>query len=784
MTSHQSGSTRAYDFDYHNNSYSREQSPVDLHRNRHKGPKALKPSQLQHIDSDPNVNTLSNYNLIQKPDRFLKVEEEHVGGMDRSLYKTNATSKDITNLDMGIAGFHRDKNDDGQGNLVGAINIAEHCRRNTATPPPFQHQRIQHSRSHYGYDLLQKLNRQEQQQQEAQYSSTRQESTDSQSTAMMHHDRDKETSRFTPSPTATSMKSRPNGMSSSAEVANTTNNSVGSKFLEQTNFTPFQSQTPPQQFQHDTRNRSGSAPSKIIQRTSTFPTTSMPSMPISVSVLLPPSPRVQQQQFPSPGRSVISDIQCDVSLPTKTRWEYDESISPIASTPDQEHFHYTNETNNSNISHASKREDSSETGSRPHTPQRSSSIFDFLRFRKFSIPKSSSQHHQAAAQVASVVNATSAASTSGSPGRKANFPLLDAPPPIAKSRMSGLSFGSLIPQPTRKQSLDAQAMNVCQTRAAHTSSSQGLITPGGPILSSVSAPSISDSGWYLPPTQIHSLADHAPSFNTGATTTPVLAMTASPTSTPVPTPVAKPQSTLSKVAAAVASVTVGKRRPSVVSGIEPGKDSSVRHQSIAGYKTSGYDSHRSSVGSSWLGHGHGPGLDQEQLSHHVIYMKSEIEKLEETLSNSQEEAMRLRNRLLSLEYDNSYVGLTAFLPGNSDTNNNSNDNNNNNNNNNNNSNSINNSEDSFFSEDTIQDSGSPSVNPSIGYGPITIAAHKRRSDDSRIMERKSQALENQVHDLKRLLETEKQNRQRDLMEFRRKMHEKCAKLERELQAAK
>lgn len=67
---------------------------------------------------------------------------------------------------------------------------------------------------------------------------------------------------------------------------------------------------------------------------------------------------------------------------------------------------------------------------------------------------------------------------------------------------------------------------------------------------------------------------------------------------------------------------------------------------------------------------------------------------------------------------------------------------------------------------------------------MTVATHKRRSADFKIMEMKAQNYEHQIQDLVRALETERQGHQKDLVEFRMRMHAKVVKLEEEIQAAK
>ncbi|KAI8604882.1 hypothetical protein EDD21DRAFT_365085 [Dissophora ornata] len=147
---------------------------------------------------------------------------------------------------------------------------------------------------------------------------------------------------------------------------------------------------------------------------------------------------------------------------------------------------------------------------------------------------------------------------------------------------------------------------------------------------------------------------------------------------------------------------------------------------------------------------------QEDFLHERLVKQDRIEELEEDLNNSQDEATRLRDRLLILEYEDGYVGPSSLLPESGNYN---------------------------LNDDTLS-LNDPSTSVMIEYGPMTVASHKRRSGDFKSLEMKAKSLEAQIQILKKALETERQERQTDVVDFKTKMQQKCAKLEQEVQAAK
>ncbi|KAI1295892.1 hypothetical protein EDD11_007700 [Mortierella claussenii] len=161
-------------------------------------------------------------------------------------------------------------------------------------------------------------------------------------------------------------------------------------------------------------------------------------------------------------------------------------------------------------------------------------------------------------------------------------------------------------------------------------------------------------------------------------------------------------------------------------------------------------------------------LQEDILQEHLV-KQDHIEKLEEDLNTSQAEVHRLRSRLLILEYEDGYIGPSSLLPeGESSLQDADNEN------------------DISFYDSIAAGPGSdnPSTVVTIEYGPMTVATHKRRSNDFKALQIKAQSFEQQVQELKKLLETEKQDRQRELIDFRMKMNDKCVKLQQEMQAAK
>lgn len=131
----------------------------------------------------------------------------------------------------------------------------------------------------------------------------------------------------------------------------------------------------------------------------------------------------------------------------------------------------------------------------------------------------------------------------------------------------------------------------------------------------------------------------------------------------------------------------------------------------------------------------------------------------------QEESTRLRNRLLVLEYEDDYIGPTSFLSEHDAS-----------------SSSSGSSATLHSREDDHHHS--PSTTVTIEYGPMTVATHKRRSADFKVLEQKTRSFEVQVQELKKTLDQEREDHQKSLVEFRMRMHDKCFKLEQEVQAAK
>ncbi|KAF9910724.1 hypothetical protein EC991_005709 [Linnemannia zychae] len=157
---------------------------------------------------------------------------------------------------------------------------------------------------------------------------------------------------------------------------------------------------------------------------------------------------------------------------------------------------------------------------------------------------------------------------------------------------------------------------------------------------------------------------------------------------------------------------------------------------------------------------------QEEFLQERLVKQDRIEELEEMLHNSQEEVNRLRNRLLVLEYEDGYVGPTAFL------------------------------HDSYHltlatsPSATLSPSSSdydpmnPSTTIAIEHGPMTVNTHKRRSGDFKVMEQRAQVFEFQVQELKQMMEKQRAGHCQDLAELRAKLGARCTKLEHDVHAAK
>ncbi|KAF8942392.1 hypothetical protein BGZ47_006529 [Haplosporangium gracile] len=151
---------------------------------------------------------------------------------------------------------------------------------------------------------------------------------------------------------------------------------------------------------------------------------------------------------------------------------------------------------------------------------------------------------------------------------------------------------------------------------------------------------------------------------------------------------------------------------------------------------------------------------QEEFLQERLVKQDRIEELEDALHVSQEEVTRLRNRLLVLEYEDGYVGPTAFLHSPTST------------------------ATSSSSSDYYKDPRNQCTTISIEYGPMTVDTHKRRSGDFRVMEQRAQSFEGQVQELKRAMEKLRQDHCKDLTELRMKLGAKCSKLEHDAHAAK
>ncbi|KAG0370266.1 hypothetical protein BGX24_002074 [Mortierella sp. AD032] len=156
---------------------------------------------------------------------------------------------------------------------------------------------------------------------------------------------------------------------------------------------------------------------------------------------------------------------------------------------------------------------------------------------------------------------------------------------------------------------------------------------------------------------------------------------------------------------------------------------------------------------------------QEEFLQERLVKQDRIEELEDILHNSQEEVTRLRNRLLVLEYEDGYVGPTAFLPDSPHTH------------------TLPNSP-TTSSSSSDYDLTNPSITIAIEHGPMTVNTHKRRSGDFQMMEQRAQGFEAQVQELKRIMEKERLGYFKDLADLRFKMEARCTKLDHDVHAAK
>ncbi|KAF9550555.1 hypothetical protein EC957_000229 [Mortierella hygrophila] len=562
------------------------------------------------------------------------------------------------------------------------------------------------------------------------------------------------------------------------------------------------------------------------------------------------------------GGSVIVDMGASTpqppvpSSPGKTGWER-EDATPTTPVPG---YQFPAPKNGSTDN---GKDSGTGAGAGVGCHQHSHSLFDFFRGRKSSIHKNSALHQQAAA-AAAVAYAASHGSGSGSgseslAGADAHppaLPLMSTPPSIARSRLGSVAaLGPPVPQPLRKQSLD---VSVLSGYHHHVPSAAGGGGGGGgplrldrhaatmPILpSSTSSPvfGVSRVGALTPTQAMEAIT---------SSTTPLTPTAAVDTNVSATTSSSSTQSTLSRMAAAVVGVTVGKRRPSIVSEVDASAGGNglgllkyrekpppmrlvVKQQQQQVQYQCQYNGAESD---EFGGGGGGTGLDAEQLQNHARFMRSEksmaelmeyvdrmyhtvmnkdvaleysrtqisvlrkeldqnrvrseddrksltaevdtvkeqvvkmeenfllwrtkvhndqmahqeeflqeslvkqdrMEELEDMLYASQEEVTRLRNRLLVLEYEDGYVGPTAFLP----------------------------SPTTSFTPDYnhLSDPYIHSTTIAIEHGPITVNSHKRRSGDFRIMEQRAQSFEGQVQELKKAMEKLKQDQGKDLAELR------------------
>ncbi|KAG0349648.1 hypothetical protein BG005_010848 [Podila minutissima] len=538
-------------------------------------------------------------------------------------------------------------------------------------------------------------------------------------------------------------------------------------------------------YPRQTKNRSGSL--SAGPRSTSLGETAIEGYDIPVPPLALQHLQHQQHTTPS-GRGIIVNFNtqppsADVNTsnppsPGKTGWERETPTTP---TP-QLHKGHT-------------------------SYQHSSSLFDFFRTRKQPISKNSA-HHAAAAAAANTSGATFP-----TPPLPSNLPLMGTPPTIARSRMGPLHrYPSYAPVPPllQKQSLDLCAFSGYQTSSSSTFGSPMTkhdchAATVSILPTSVMTPSSSTSSFASP----HFHSPHTFSSCANPSHHPTLINTA--------------HSTLSKVAAVVGA-TIGKRRGSVTAeALEQGQgpshakahESSNSSQIRQGLSQSQLNEHAKFLKEAkttqdlvdyidklyhtvlnesvaldhankqvsalqkelhqtkshaeenrkglvdeagrvkkqivtmeenfllWRNKVHNDQMaQQEDFLHERLVRQNRIEELEDDLNTSQDEVARLRRRLLVLEYEDGYVGPTSLL----------------------------------------NDGLSAPIAPE--NSPMTVATHKRRSADFKILEMRAQDYEHQLQGLVRALETERQDHQKDFVEFRMRMHIKVAKLEEEIQAAK
>ncbi|KAF9160549.1 hypothetical protein DFQ26_005396 [Actinomortierella ambigua] len=185
---------------------------------------------------------------------------------------------------------------------------------------------------------------------------------------------------------------------------------------------------------------------------------------------------------------------------------------------------------------------------------------------------------------------------------------------------------------------------------------------------------------------------------------------------------------------------------------------------------------------------------QEEYLHERLIKQDRIEELEEELSDMQDEARRLRERLMVLEYEDDYIGPSQHdrQVHRSHSENDDDD-------------------DDYYDVDGDSsgdgvvlgdnddlesqqqrhrrrrrhgDHDDGDLQLSSQPGPMTLATHKRRSHDFQRLEHRLNAYEKQVPALLKQLEQERADHQQVLIEFRMRMHNKCLKLEEQVQQAK
>ncbi|KAF9974164.1 hypothetical protein BGZ73_002472 [Actinomortierella ambigua] len=174
---------------------------------------------------------------------------------------------------------------------------------------------------------------------------------------------------------------------------------------------------------------------------------------------------------------------------------------------------------------------------------------------------------------------------------------------------------------------------------------------------------------------------------------------------------------------------------------------------------------------------------QEEYLHERLVKQDRIDQLEEELGDVQDEARRLRERLMVLEYEDDYTGPSQRDGQHQ---------------------AVSYSEDEEEEDDYDDDHGVGGNDdlekqqsrrdrpqrqrrrPGLTSqpGPMTMATHKRRSHDFQRLEHRLQAYEQQVTALLKQLEQERADHQQVLIEFRMRMHNKCLKLEEQVQQAK